>query len=142
VTGVTAGNGTSTTSVSGERLDRLAATHATVQRSAIGTLESDQAQLEQAAVQRLRANQASFEQSAVAIARFEQGTLRQGAAAVVVGRSIACDEVHTAILAAPVVRGDVHTWLDLRSAFAIGFGMVLGKALLAGVRALARRATA
>jgi len=54
---------------------------------------------------------------------------------------VAVDEVHTGILISPVVRGDVHTWLDMRSAVAIGFGMVLGKAVLAGVRALVRRAT-
>ena len=54
---------------------------------------------------------------------------------------VAVDEVRTGILFAPVVRGDVHTLLDMRSAVAIGVGMVLGKAALAAVRALARRAT-
>jgi hypothetical protein len=133
------GNGSSTSNFSGERLDELTVTSATIDRSAVRFLETDEAQLERAAVQRLRAGQAHFTNSAIAFARFEQGTLRQSNAAIVVARSVACDEVHTAILASPVVRGDVHTWLDLRSAVAIGFGMVLGKAAIAGVRALVRR---
>jgi hypothetical protein len=134
------GNGFSTSNVSGDRLDALTATHVTVSRSAVRSLEAEQAHLERAAVQRLRATQATFSQSAIAAASFEQGTIRQSTAGIVIARSVACDEVHTAILASPVVRGDVHTWLDLRSAVAIGVGMVLGKAALAGVRALARRA--
>ncbi len=136
------GNGSSTSHISGDRVDELAATHISVDRSAVRFVDADQAQLERAAVHRLRAKQATITQSTVAFASFEQGTLRQTKAGVVVARSIACDEVHTAILASPVVRGDVHTWLDLRSAVAIGFGMVLGKAAIAGVRALARRAGA
>ena len=75
------------------------------------------------------------------MSQFENGTMRQGSAGVIAGKSVALDEVHTGILIAPVVRGDVHTWLDMRSAVAIGFGMVMGKAVLAGVRALVRRAT-
>lgn len=133
------GNGSSTSSVSGERVDGLVATQVNVERSAIRAVEADQASLEQAAVQRLRAGQVTASRSTFAFASFDQGTLRQSAAGVVVARSVACDEVRTAILAAPVVRGDVHTWLDLRSAVAVGFGMVLGKAVLAGGRALARR---
>ena len=135
------GNGSSTSNISGDRVNAVAATHVTVERSAVRSVDAEQAQLERAAVQRLRANQATITGSTVAIASFEQGTLRQTKAGVVVARSVACDEVHTAILASPVVRGDVHTWLDLRSAVAIGFGMVLGKAAIAGARALARRAT-
>jgi len=136
------GNGSSTSNLSGDRLDELTATHVSVDRSAVRFLDADQAQLERAAVQRLRAKQATVTQSVVAFASFEQGTLRQTNAGAVVARSIACDEVHTLILASPVVRGNVHTWLDLRSAVAIGFGMVLGKAAIAAVRALARRAGA
>jgi uncharacterized protein (DUF1810 family) len=133
------GNGSSTSKISGDRVDELAATTITIDRSAVRFVEAEQAQVERAAVQRLRAGQANISESAVAFARFEQGTLRQTKAGIVVARSVACDEVHTAILASPVVRGDVHTWLDLRSAVAIGFGMVLGKAAIAGVRALVRR---
>lgn len=135
------GNGSSTSFISGARLDDLAATRMTVERSAVKSVEADQAQIEKSAVQRLRASQATIDHSGVGFASFDQGTLRQSNAGIVVGRSIACDEVRTTILASPVVRGDVHTLLDLRSAVAIGFGMVLGKAVIAGVRALARRAT-
>lgn len=134
-------NGTSTSNISGDRVDALAATHVTVDRSAVRFLEAEQVDLDRAAVQRLRATQANITQGAVAMASMDQGTLRQSNAGIVVARSVACDEVHVGILASPVVRGDVHTWLDLRSAVAIGVGMVLGKAAIAGVRALARRAT-
>jgi hypothetical protein len=57
---------------------------------------------------------------------------------VVVGRSVACDEVRTFVLATPIVRGEVHTWFDMRSALAVGVGIALGKALLAGAGAIIR----
>lgn len=97
--------------------------------------------LDRSAVRSVVADEVDISKSFVGFARFENGTMRQGSAGVIAGKSIAVDEVHTGILIAPVVRGDVHTWLDIRSAVAIGFGMVMGKALLAGVRALVRRAT-
>ena len=97
--------------------------------------------IDRSAVRRLEADQIDVSKSFVGVAKFENGTIRQGSAGVIAGRSVAVDEVRTGILISPVVRGDVHTWLDIRSAVAIGFGMVLGKAALAGVRALVRRAT-
>ena len=97
--------------------------------------------IDRSAVRRLEADEIDVSRSFVGVAKFENGTIRQGSAGVIAGRSVAVDEVRTGILISPVVRGDVHTWLDMRSAVAIGFGMVLGKAVLAGVRALVRRAT-
>ena len=97
--------------------------------------------LDKSAVRSVAADEMEISKSAVGVARFENGTLRQGSAGVVIGRSVAMDEVHTGVLISPVVRGDVHTLIDMRSAVAIGVGMVLGKALLAGARALVRRAT-
>ncbi|MBA4179271.1 MAG: hypothetical protein C0506_01655 [Anaerolinea sp.] len=135
-------NGSSTRHFVRERTSEVTANHAEVTRSAVRFLDADQARLERAAVQRLRANQVEISNGAVGFARFEQGTIRQSNAGIVVARSVALDEVHVGILAAPVVRGDVHTWLDLRSAVAIGFGMVLGKAAIAAARALARRVLA
>jgi len=98
--------------------------------------------LDKSAVRRVEADEVDISRSFVGYARFEHGTMRQGSASVIAGRSVAVDEVRTGILISPVVRGDVHTWLDMRSAVAIGFGMVLGKALLSALRALARRLTA
>jgi hypothetical protein len=66
----------------------------------------------------------------VGIASFTHGSISNGNAGVVIGQSVACDEVRTILLASPVVRGDVHTLIDLRTAFAIGFGMAVGKMLL------------
>ncbi len=133
------GNGSSTTHIAGDHVERLVATHVSMDRSAVRSLEADQAQLTRAAVQRLRASQATIEHSGIGVASFEQGTIRQSNAGVVAARSVACDEVHTFILASPVVRGEVHTWLDLRSAVAIGFGMALGKVLISAIRAAARK---
>src|SRR3970040_2084827 len=132
-------NGSSTTHVGGDRLDHLTATHVVVDRSAIRSMDADQAQMERAAVNRLRAGQATPEKRASAVSPVDKGPIRQSSAGVIVARSVACDQVRTGILAAPVVRGEVHTWLDLRSAVAIGFGMVLGKVVIGGVRALGRR---
>lgn len=133
------GNGSSTSRATGGRYDELSATHLHVDRSAVRFLEADQAMIEKAAVQRLRANQAELNQSNAAFVSFEQGTLRQSNAGIIIGKSVACDEVRTAVLISPVVRGEVHTWLDMRSAVAIGVGMVLGKVLIAGARGVVRR---
>lgn len=133
------GNGSSSTHLAGDRLDDLVARHITVQRSAIRALEAEEAQLERAAVQRLRASQVTADHSAIGVASFGQGTIRQSSVGVVAAKSVACDEVHTLILASPVVRGEVHTWLDLRSAVAIGFGMALGRILIVAVRSMIRR---
>jgi hypothetical protein len=135
------GNGSSTSHATGERLDEITATRIIVDRSAVRSLDATEADVERAAVQRLRAGNATITQSAIAFASMEQGTLRQSTAGAVIARSVACDEVRTGVLISPVVRGDVHTWLDMRSAVAIGVGMVLGKTLLAGARSLAQRAT-
>lgn len=134
------GNGSSASKLAGDRVDSLAATHVTIDRSAVRSVEAGQAQLERAAVQRLRASQASVDHSAVAIASFDQGTIRQSNVGAVVAKSVACDEVRTFVLASPVVRGEVHTWLDLRAAVAIGLGMALGKVLLTAIRTLGRKA--
>ncbi|MBK7328340.1 MAG: hypothetical protein IPI85_04335 [Dehalococcoidia bacterium] len=117
-------NGTGTAGYTAERLEALAANRLTLDKSAVRSIHADEIEITK---------------SAVAFARFDHGTIRQGSAGVVIGRSVAMDEVRTGILISPVVRGDVHTWLDMRSAVAIGFGMVMGKALLAAGRALVRR---
>lgn len=109
-------------------------------RAAVGELVAEQVHVERSAVRSVRAQQAAIERSAVAYAHVEQGTLRETNVAAVVGRSVACDEVRTAVLAAPVVRGEVHTWFDLRSAVAVGIGIVIGRAIIAGLRAGWRRA--
>lgn len=104
-----------------------------------GASEGDIARLERAAVQRFRANQANVDRSAIGAASIGRATLRQSAAGIVIGRSVAADQVKVGILVSPVVRGEVHTWLDMRSAVAIGLGMALGRALLAVVRAGVRQ---
>lgn len=126
-------------SVDGERVERLEATEMTIDRSAVRYLNTDEAEVDRSAVQQITSARAEFRQSAIGKAGFERGTIRQSQAGVIVGRSVACDEVRTGILISPVVRGDVHTWLDMRSAVAIGFGIALGRLAIGVVRALGRR---
>ncbi|MBE0611146.1 MAG: hypothetical protein IH609_17315 [Dehalococcoidia bacterium] len=97
--------------------------------------------LDRSAIRRVQADEVDITKSAVGLASFDRGTIRQSSAGAVIGRSVAMDEVKTGILISPVVRGDVHTLLDMRSAVAIGFGMVLGKVFLAAIRGAVRRAT-
>ena len=101
--------------------------------------EVDVVRLERAAVQRFRAGQATFERSSVGIATFDRGTIRQSAAGVVVARSLAADQARVGILVSPIVRGEVHTLVDMRSAVALGFGMALGTVVLSTLRAGLRR---
>ena len=117
-------NGTGTADYSAERLEALAANRLTLDKSAVRSVSAAEIEITK---------------SAVAVAKFEKGTIRQGSVGIVIGRSVAMDEVKAGVLISPVVRGDVHTLLDIRSAVAIGFGMVLGKAVLAAGRALVQR---
>lgn len=117
----------------------VSASQVLVERSAVRSVDADQVRLERAAVQRLRAGHATIERSAVGLLQLDRGTLAQSSAGIVVARSLAADETHIGVLISPVVRGEVHTWLDMRSAVAIGVGIVLGRALLAAVRAGWRR---
>jgi hypothetical protein len=109
-----------------ERLDH----YVSVGKTGIRVVDADQATLERAAVQRLRAGSAHIENSSVGVARFEHGTVTRANVGAIVGKSVAVDETRTLILASPVVRGEVHTLIDLRTAVAIGFGMALGRAIL------------
>ena len=113
--------------------------HVQFDRSAVRHLESDVARLERAAVQRLNTVHGTLDRSAVAIATFHQATLKRSAVGIAISRSLACDEVRAGVLISPVVRGEVHTWFDMRSAVALGFGIALGNAVIKGGRALARR---
>ena len=110
-----------------------------IDRSAVQSVHAGIADIERAAVQRLHATDASIAKSAIGSATFTHGTVSKSMVGVVAGRSVACDEVRTVILASPIVRGEVHTWLDLRAAVAIGVGIALGRALLAGANGLGRR---
>ncbi len=136
---MTQANGSNSASYLGGRVDDVVTGTATIDRASVRSVEADQATLERAAVRRLNATQATIDHSAVAYARIDQATLRQSNAGVVVARSVACDEVRTGILVSPIVRGEVHTLLDMRSAVAIGVGIVLGRVLLGAGRALVRR---
>jgi hypothetical protein len=132
-------NSSSNGHVQGERVERLEATQMSVDRSAVRYLNTDEAQVERAAVQRLHSTRAEMHEALIGKATFERGTIRQSKAGIVTGRSVACDEVRIGILVAPVVRGDVHTMLDMRSAVAIGFGIALGRLAIGVVRGLGRQ---
>lgn len=123
-------------SINGARREHIEAAHVSVGKSAIHSLDADQATLENAAVRRLKAGHATITQSTIGAATFERGTIAQSNVGVVAGGSVACEDVRTLILASPVVRGDVHTLVDLRTAVALGFGMAMGKALLSMVARL------
>jgi len=95
--------------------------------------------IDRSAIRRVTAEQVEISRSAVGVATFDRGTIRQSDTGMIVGRSVAVDEVRVGVLISPVVRGEVHTLLDMRSAVAIGFGMVLGKLAVSAVRVLARK---
>jgi len=131
-------NSSSRDDISGQRVEWFSAEDATVDRSAVGSLEARYAQVDRSVLSHIATDDADVASSLVGVAFIDRGTLRETSAGIVAGRSIACDEVRTLFLASPVVRGEVHTWLDIRSALAVGVGIALGRALLSGVGALIR----
>lgn len=114
--------------------EHVAVTHASIGKTGVHTIDADTARLERAAVRRLRATNAVIERSNIAYARVDHATLRQANVGIVAGKSVACDQVRTVVLASPVVRGEVHTLIDLRTAFAVGVGMAVGRLLLGAFR--------
>ncbi len=97
-----------------------------VRRDYAQAVQADEVSIEQGAVGRLEADAVSMEQGAVAALRAERVTVRDSTVAALAARSAACDGTFVGVLAAPVVRGEVHTWLDLRTAFAVGLGLAVG----------------
>lgn len=122
-----------------ENVEWFSIENATVDRSMLAGIEARTANVSRTIVRSLHAEDAELSEGAVLTVSGERITLRSSTIGVVAGRSVACDETRIGILAAPVVRGDVRTWLDLRTAVAIGVGMVLGRALLNGAGALLRK---
>jgi hypothetical protein len=122
--------------ISGGRMHRLRANRIDASQAAVGSVESEVARLERAAVRRLHATRAHVERSAVGVLSIGQGTLQKSTAGVVMAKSLAADEVRVGVLIAPVVRGEVHTLFDMRSAVAVGVGIALGRSVL---RLLSRR---
>jgi hypothetical protein len=133
-------NGTQGSVNGSESVEWFSVENATVDRSVLAGIESRTANLSRTIVRSLHAEDAELNQGVVMSVSGDRITLRDSSVGVVAGRSVACDGARIGILASPVVRGDVRTWLDLRTAVAIGVGMMLGRALLGGVGALLRKA--
>ncbi len=125
--------------VEGQRIEWYSTEAADIDRSAVNSLDARDATVTRAIVNRLQSEDADIAQSAVGSAMFDRGTIRESNVGAIAGRSVACDEVRVGVLAAPVVRGEVHTWLDLRAAFAIGFGIAVGKLLIGAAALIIRR---
>lgn len=119
------------TSVTGEQVH--------VDRSLVRRLETRQADVSRSAVVRLDSAQARTEGSAIMYASVNQATLRDSSAGVLAGRSVACDQVRVGILAAPVIRGEVHALFDMRAFVALGVGIALGRAMIGAGKYAARR---
>jgi hypothetical protein len=101
--------------------------------------DGDVTVLERAAVRRLTGRDIAVDRSMIGAAHAERATISQSTVGVVAAKSLALDEVRAGVLIAPVVRGDVHTLVDMRTAVALGFGMVLGQAFLRGAQRLQKR---
>ncbi len=105
---------------------RTRARFASVKRDYAQAVQAEEVSIEQGAVVQLEAASVSMEQSAVAAMRAERATMRDSAVGALATKSAACDGTYVGVLASPVVRGEVHTWLDLRTAFAVGLGLAVG----------------
>ncbi len=112
--------------------------HGTIKRESVRQVYTEQAAIEQAAVLQLEAGTVHAGRSAIGALRAQRATVRDSAVAAMATVSAACDGARVGVLAAPVVRGEVHTWLDLRTAFAVGLGLAAGSFALSLARRLFR----
>ena len=97
-----------------------------IRRDYARAVVAEEVSIEQGAVVQLEAETVSAEQTAVVVVRADRVTVRDSAVVGIAARSAACDGAYVGVLAAPIVRGEVHTWLDLRTAFAVGLGLAVG----------------
>ena len=109
-----------------------------IKRDYAQAVQAEEVSIEQGMVALLEADAVSMEQSAVVAVRTERATLRDSAAGVVATKSAALDGTYVGVLASPVVRGEVHTWFDLRTAFAVGLGLAVGSFALSLGRGMLR----
>ena len=118
---------------------RTGARFAGVKRDYAQVVQAEEVSVEQGVIVQIEAKAASIEQSAVAAMRAERAIMRDSAVGALATRSAACDGAYVGVLASPVVRGEVHTWLDLRTAFAVGLGLAVGSFALSLGRGFVRR---
>jgi len=105
-----------------------------VRNSAVRSITGNEVEVDQSAVRDLRGDEVEVDQSALLFANAERLTIRGSSAVAVIGRDVQAREVNTVFLLAPRVRGTVRTVFDVRTAFAFGLGIVLGRYLLRLIR--------
>ena len=132
--------GASTVNGHDDAADSVSGTHVRVDRSGVRQVVAGTAEIDRAGIQALHADEARIERSMVGTVRAERVTLRDSSVGAIAGRSVASDGSRAGVLAALVVRGDVQTWFDLRTAFAVGLGFATGSLALSLLRGAARRA--
>ncbi len=112
---------------------------ASINREYAQHVEAEEVSVEQAAVLQIEADSISTGETAIVALKAERATVRDSAVVGLAARSAACDGARVGVLAAPVVRGEVHTWLDLRTAFAVGLGLAVGGFAISVARELLGR---
>jgi len=105
---------------------REASYRGAVLRSVIG----NEVEIEQSAVRDVRGDEVEVEQSALVYAAAQRLKLTGSSTVALVARDIEARNVNTVFLLSPRVRGTVRTVFDMRSAFAFGLGIVIGRQVL------------
>jgi len=96
----------------------------------LNSVSGNDVEIEQSAVRDLHGDDVEIEQSALAVARAHRFDIRGSTAGLLIGRHVHARDVNTLLLLTPSLRGSVRTVIDLRTAFAFGLGIVLGRRLL------------
>lgn len=101
-----------------------------ISRSSLGEVRGRDVEVEQSAVRSVHAERLEMEQSAVIVARATDAELQSSAIGVLAAREVQAEQLTALFVLAPVVRGNVRTLFDLRTAIAVGAGFFLARRAL------------
>lgn len=124
---------------SGDTDDAAAETE--LRRAAIGDVRAHEVEIEQSAVRSVHAEEFEAEQSAVLFARAGTAEIENSAVGILVAREVEAESLTAAFVLAPVVRGNVRTLFDLRTAFAMGAGYFVARRTLRAIGDVRRAVT-
>ncbi len=111
-------------------VERVSGESVEVRQSAVGSASGSSLSVRQSAVRQVTAEEAALSQSCAGLARGQRLEVHESAALVAVGREVSAERSRVVFLLAPKVSSPLTAAFTLPADFALGFGYVVGRALV------------
>ena len=118
------------TGIRQSKVEHVSGESVEIAQSAVGTVSGNVVSLRQSLARQVTAERATVSQSSMAAARAQRLELRESAAFLAIGRNVSIVGSRVLFLLSPRMSGQVAATFTLPTAFAMGLGFVLGRALL------------